>query len=134
MTAFAREMRGAPGPSSPRTAGGERTPGRDLEKASTSSRTKCDKTVPADTHGLGMMDHGGKKNNLFFFFFFLLSLKTYIHFLKSGILDIVIGLILVHTSDPNYRYTTHTLSYTTHTHTEFAQGYAKFHLHPDSRT
>lgn len=56
MTAFAREMRGAPGPSSPGTAGGERTPGRSLEKPPPPPGQDITKQSPAETPSSGTMD------------------------------------------------------------------------------
>lgn len=61
MTAFAREMRDAPGPSSPGTAGGERTPGRGLEKPPPPRGPDMTKQSPTDTHDSGTMDRTQQK-------------------------------------------------------------------------
>lgn len=49
-------MRGAPGSASLGTAGGERTPGKGLERPLPPPRPDMTKQSPADTHGLGLTD------------------------------------------------------------------------------
>lgn len=113
MTAFAREMRGAPGPSSLGTAGGERTPGRGLERPPPPPGQDMTKQSPAETHGSGTTDR-----------------ITARYFLKIHLFNGQWNMIVSHSQrvDTSVHYFIFTEP---HTHIEFAQGYAKFHLHTD---